>query len=102
MDRKQIYGMITSMKLQDEVKAKYGKNYTMCSNGDLLAVVNAHSKPTDAAPEKAAVKEETKNVGVCNKSKLKDIPSPALARLVDILAKKRILLKSEVDAIMKV
>ena len=78
MNRKQLYNEITSLGLQDEVKAKYGKNYTMCSNADLQKVVDeVHASVAPVAPD-------------C-----------AFNKLVDILAKKKILLKSEVNTIMK-
>lgn len=77
MNRKQLYNEITSLGLQEEVKSRYGKNYTQCTNEQLSAVVvDAHnSMPTEVGPS-------------------------SFQRLVDILAKKKILLKSEVEAIM--
>lgn len=78
MNRKQLYNEITSLGLQGEVQATYGKNYTTCSNAQLQAVVDSvrKSMPTEVGPS-------------------------SFQRLVDILAKKKILLKSEVEAIMK-
>lgn len=76
MDRKELYKEITSLGLQDEVKARYGKNYTQCSNADLQKVVDE-------------VKISLAKSCDC-----------AFSRLVEILAKKKILLKSEVDTIM--
>lgn len=79
MNRKQLYKDVTSLKLQDEVKKKYGKNYTQCTNVQLKEVVD--------------------NAG----AGLKPVGTRGNApfdKLVDILAKKKILLKSEVDAIM--
>lgn len=78
MNRKQLYNEITSLGLQDEVKARYGKNYTMCSNACLQKVID--EVRASVAPV---------------------APDCAFNKLVDILAKKKILLKSEVDAIMK-
>lgn len=78
MNRKQLYNEITSLNLQNEVKARYGRNYTQCTNEQLKAVVDSvhKSMPTEVGPS-------------------------SFQKLVDILAKKKILLKSEVDAIMK-
>lgn len=78
MNRKQLYNEITSLGLQEEVKSRYGKNYTQCTNEQLSAVViDVHkSMPTE-------------------------VGSSSFQKLVEILAKKKILLKSEVDAIMK-
>lgn len=77
MNRKQLYNEITSLCLQDEVKARYGKNYTQCSNADLQEIVDE-------------VKISLAKSCDC-----------AFTRLVEILAKKNILLKSEIDTIMK-
>lgn len=79
MNRKQLYNEITSLGLQEEVKSRYGKNYTQCTNEQLKAV--ADSAVAGLEP-----------VGARGSS--------AFDKLVDILAKKKILLKSEVEAIM--
>lgn len=78
MNRKQLYNEITSLGLQGEVQATYGKNYTTCSNAQLQAVVDGVYKSMPTV-----------------------IGHRSFQKLVDILAKKKILLKSEVDAIMK-
>lgn len=64
------------MNLQEEVKARYGKNYTQCTNEQLNEVVTSVYKSTPCEAN-------------------------AFQKLVDVLVKKRILLKSEVDEIMK-
>lgn len=79
MNRKQLYNEITSLGLQEEVKSRYGKNYTMCSNADLQKLVDKVHKGLN----------ET-HAGTSN----------SFNKLVEILAKKKILLKSEVNAIM--
>lgn len=79
MNRKQLYNEITSLGLQEEVKARYGKNYTQCTNEQLKVVVDnaiAGLEPVGARGHSA------------------------FDKLVEILAKKKILLKSEVEAIM--
>lgn len=84
MNRKQLYNEITSLKLQEEVKNRYGKNYTMCSNADLQKVVDEVHEGLN--------KLHSGGFGVnCG----------SICKLVEILAKKKILLKSEVNAIMK-
>lgn len=77
MNRKQLYNEITSLGLQEEVKARYGRNYTQCTNKQLDAVVTE-----------------------VHKSMPVEIGQSSFQKLVDILAKKKILLKSEVSAIM--
>lgn len=79
MDRKQLYNEIISLGLQDEVKSTYGKNYTNCNNAQLQDVIDNVCKST---PSKT---------GIC-----------AFQKLVEILAKKKILLKSEVNTIMNI
>jgi hypothetical protein len=78
MNRKQLYNEIASLNLQDEVRATYGKNYTNCSNEQLKAVV-----------DKAVAGFEVTGVNPASFDKL-----------VEILTKKKILLKSEVTVIM--
>ena len=80
MDRKQLYNEIKSLGLQDEVKAVTGDNYTRATNEQLKAII-----------DKAVAGLEP--IGARGSS--------AFDKLVEILAKKKILLKSEVDEIMK-
>lgn len=82
MNRKQLYEEIVSLNLQEEVKAKYGKNYTMCSNAALQAIVDEVHTSMYAA-----------DAAQCGYR--------SLQALVEILAKKNILLKSEVEKIWK-
>lgn len=80
MNRKQLYNEITSLGLQNEVKSRYGKNYTQCSNEALQKLVDEIHETYVESVEQVAYN--------------------SLIALVKILAKKKILLKSEVDAIM--
>jgi hypothetical protein len=79
MNRNQIYNDIASLNLKEEVKATYGKNYTNCSSEQLMAVIN-------------------KAIKVKNTTKIQTT-SP-INKLIDVLYKKKILLKSEVDSIL--
>ena len=78
MNRKELYNEIKSLGLQDEVKAVTGDNYTRASNEQLKTII-------DNAVE-----------GL----KCSNVNNSALNKLVEILAKKKILLKSEVNAII--
>ena len=80
MNRKQLYNEITSLGLQEEVKSRYGKNYTQCSNENLQKLVDEVHKGLNETH--ARNQQHHFN------------------RLIEILAKKKILLKSEVSAIM--
>ena len=87
MNRKQLYNEITSLGLQNEVKSRYGKNYTQCSNEALKKLVDEIHKEMD---------EISNPKGIC----AEQVVYNRLIALVEILAKKKILLKSEVDTIM--
>ena len=71
MNRKELYNEIKSLGLQDEVKAVTGDNQTRASNEQLKAII-------DNAVE-----------GL----KCSNVNNSALNKLVEILAKKKILLK---------
>lgn len=83
MKRKQLYNEITSLGLQEEVRNRYGKNYTLVSNADLQKVIDEVHMDLDILYKDSFV-----------------INCGSICKLVDILAKKKILLKSEVEAIM--
>lgn len=80
MNRKQLYNEIASLGLKEEIKARYGKNYTQCTNEQLKAVVDNASAGLEPVGARGCVH---------------------FNKLVEILAKKKILLKSEVETIMK-
>lgn len=84
MNRKKLYNDICSLGLQDEVKSKYGKNYTQCKNDELKHVIDTAVAGLTTTSHKNCE---------CGESN-------PLITLVDILAKKKILLKSEVEKIM--
>ena len=77
MTRKEIYAEIKKMNLQDEVKKFFGMNYTNVSTANLEYLVHKFEFKTGTSTE---------------------IPS-RLNKLIEVLEKKRILLKSEVDYI---
>lgn len=92
MNRKELYNQITSLGLQDEVKATYGKNYTQCTNAQLATVVSGATKMLEEAAKSSASKKE--------ESIPTEVGPSSFQKLVEILQRKKILLKSEVDAIM--
>ena len=82
MTRKELYNEIVKHNLQETIKKAMGKNYTNCSSVELEKfVLNTKLKPTT----KKVSKKETIS---------------KLDKLVAILAKKHILLSSEVVDIM--
>lgn len=92
MNRKELYAQITSLNLQDEVKATYGKNYTNCTSAQLAAVVSGATKMLEEAVKSTSSKRE--------ESIPTEVGPSSFQKLVEVLKRKRILLDSEVDAIM--
>lgn len=80
MSRKELYAKVKELNLQEEIKKKYGDNYTRVSNTELEAIIAKH---TAEAPTTVVVK------GDCGKSCKCD-------KLIEVLKKKHILLDSEV------
>ena len=88
MTRKQIYSKLYLLNIQEEAKKKYGKNFTQCTNEQLISLIN---KAENITAQKTKSKNYEKNSIV--------ITDDSFKKLVDILAKKRILLDSEVKEI---
>ena len=55
MTRPEVYEAIRANGLQEVVKAKYGKNFTMCSTADLLAVIGSKAAPVASVPSAPTV-----------------------------------------------
>ena len=80
MSRKEIYAKVKELNLQEEIKKKYGDNYTRVSNTELEAIIANHIAKT-STPRR--VKGGCGKGCKCNK-------------LIEVLKKKHILLDSEV------
>lgn len=78
-NRKELYVEIKKLQLENEVKELFGRNFTQVSSAALNDVI---TNKTAKKPEK-----ETKKI-------------TRLDKLVEVLGKKRILLKSELDYIL--
>lgn len=74
MSRKELYAKVKELNLQEEIKKKYGDNYTRVGNTELEAII-------------ANTTREVK--GSCDKGCKCD-------KLIEVLKKKHILLDSEV------
>lgn len=83
MNRKDIYNKIKELKLEEEVKKVYGRNYTMVSSELLEVLIKKHNPKTTSSSTKEDV--------ITKSSKLD--------KLIEVLSKKRILLKSEIEYI---
>ena len=81
-NRKELYTIIVTNGLQDIVKQVFGRNYTQISNDNLSAFIRDYCHP------------------VCEDQECDNCYNESLIRLVEVLYKKRILLKSEYEYIM--
>lgn len=98
MSRKELYDKVKVFGLGDEIKKKFGKNFTQVSNADLEAVINAKAgakKPVAPKKVNAAKVEKPKAENTSNENK-------ALVKLVSTLHFKKYLTVQEVDEILGV
>ena len=89
--RKQLYDFIIEHNLQEEVKNKFGKNYTVLKNTDLDNFISNYKNITES--NKSNIKEEISNLENSLEVESK------LNRLITVLVNKRIILSSEVKFI---
>lgn len=82
--RKELYAAVKKYNLQDKIKKYEGKNYTMCTNSVLLSYIDAYEVINIKPKGKVGVRKVTK-----------------LDKLIEVLNRKHILLKSEIDYINK-
>ncbi len=92
--RKEIYAEITALGLQETVKKMYGRNFTQVNSESLALVVEKAKKP-----KKDTVKKPIKTAVVDSSTFDTTTPVSKLDKLIDFLVKKRILLKSEANAL---
>ena len=86
--RAEAYKAIKDNNLQDEVKKKFGKNFTNCGTNDLVTFVNnKEKKATKTVVEKAPVKVDNNTVATVKSDVNYAI---ALTKLVNYLAGKAI------------
>lgn len=62
MDRKEAYAQIKNLGLAEDVKKKFGKNFTQVSTTDLVAMIEGAKKPTAKKDALVAAKKDTKKV----------------------------------------
>jgi hypothetical protein len=98
MNRKELYDKVKVFGLGDEIKKKFGKNFTQVSNADLEAVINAK-----AGAEKP-VAPKTTNTAKVDKSEAgkTNNENKAIVKLVSTLHFKKYLTTQEVDEILGV
>jgi hypothetical protein len=62
MDRKEAYAQIKKLGLAEDVKKKFGKNFTQVSTTDLVAMIEGAKKPAAKEAAPIAAKKDTKKV----------------------------------------
>ena len=62
MDRKEAYAQIKKLGLAEDVKKKFGKNFTQVSTTDLVAMIEGAKKPAVKKAAPAVAKKDTKKV----------------------------------------
>lgn len=62
MDRKEAYAQIKSLGLAEDVKKKFGKNFTQVSTTNLVAMIEGAKKPAAEKAAPVADKKDTKKV----------------------------------------
>ena len=62
MDRKEAYAQIKKLGLAEDVKKKFGKNFTQVSTTDLVAMIEGAEKPAAKKAAPVAAKKDTKKV----------------------------------------
>lgn len=91
MTRKEVFAKIRELQLEDAVKTKYGKNYTLISNTDLEAMIAEKEQSTEKLVEESAME----NPGNVDCSIV-----VAFVTLVSRLRANRILSQEDADAIL--
>ena len=62
MDRKEAYAQIKKLGLAEDVKKKFGKNFTQVSTTDLVAMIEGAKKPAAKKAAPVAAKKDPKKV----------------------------------------
>ena len=93
MNRKELYAKVKELNLQEEIKKKFGENYTRVSNAELAFIIASYKKVEKPKNEtKVSISTVAKEPTIATKSCKWD-------KLIEVLKKKHILLDSEVDYI---
>lgn len=104
MNRKELYDKVKVFGLGDEIKKKFGKNFTQVSNADLEAVINAKAgakKPVAPKTTNTAKVEKPKADKTNNENNTHN-ENKALVKLVSTFHFKKYLTTQEVDEILGV
>lgn len=101
MTRKELYQKITELNLQEEVKKACGRNFTQAPNSVLIEIVGK-AEVKSKVPKKPEVSEAPAENPKCEcQDKKQSSDETKLDKLIKVLTKKRILLDSEIEFILK-
>ena len=96
--RQEAYALIKANNLQDVIKAKYGKNYTVMPTANLWTVINVEEAPEEpASQESAASTEPAEETNVANTSSDSSLLT-SLLNLIISLEQAQQVSASEIDA----
>lgn len=100
MTRKELYAEIKSLGLENEVKSRTGKNFTNVSTGILEIIVKEAHEVLEAARKNECKCKKSKKAKTNKEKESACIDWTPVVRLIEVLAKKHILLMSEVEYIV--
>ncbi len=111
MKRSEAYNKIRELGLQKEIEKAYGRNFTQVSTSLLEEAINKFLAGTKKEEKKEKKKEEKKEevtvkatepvVTTPSSDSMKGSIESKFSKLIEILTKKRILLRSELSYIVE-
>ena len=111
MKRSEAYSKVKELGLQKEIEKAYGRNFTQVSTSLLEEAINKFLAGTKKEEKKKKEKEEKKEevtakvtepvVTAPSSDSMKGSIESKFAKLIEILTKKRILLRSELSYIVE-
>ena len=99
--RKELYAEIKALNLAEAAQKKFKKHWTNCSSLQLEELINDAKKSAKTSTSSTKTKvDSTKNTKTPSKKpSMVGTTEAKVAKLVEVLGRKRILLKSELDEI---
>ena len=111
MKRSEAYSKVKELGLQKEIEKAYGRNFTQVATSLLEEAINKFLASTKKEEKKKKEKEETKGEVIAKVAKpvvtapfndsMKGSIESKFSKLIEILTKKRILLRSELSYIVE-
>ena len=111
MKRSEAYSKVKELGLQKEIEKAYGRNFTQVATSSLEEAINKFLAGTKKEEKKKKEKEEKKEevavkvtkpvVTAPSSDSMKGSIESKFAKLIEVLTKKRILLRSELSYIVE-